>query len=115
MAHDAIDDLDPELREVALISPESRSLILETMSYVLDGASLSSLKNLITSSESERIRLDAIQAWLGHRRSMADISMRLRNGNSNAAFNVYIGTNEGDSNVRRVKDAFLRDDDNRDG
>ena len=100
---------DPEIQEISAITPEDRGIVLDAVGYSLDVTSLASLRKLIIGAESERIKLDAINSWLGHRAKMAELSGMRKLGA--ASVNVFVGTTDKeDSNVRRVKSAFIRGD-----
>lgn len=95
---------DNEVLQVLQQPMEVSEAILEAKSIIVDHAAIGTIRQLMQSSDSDAIKLQAVQTWLGNRTKLKE----LRSGGKTAdnVFNFNFATNEEVGNVRNTRRAF---------
>lgn len=78
--------------------------ILEAKSIIVDHSAIGTIRNLMEASDSDAVRLQAVQTWLANRVKLREI--RSKQGRPDQVFNFNFATNEEVSNVKQTRRVF---------
>lgn len=95
---------DKEVLKVLQQPLEVSDAILEAKSLIVDHAAIGTIRQLMQSSDSDAVKLQAVQTWLGNRTKLREIQSR--KGDSGATFNFNFAADKEVSNVKETRRAF---------